>query len=173
MITRIIVLTFLRAKLLALLVYVESSSPFYAAAQRNYLSCWSEHSLSVCSVPSRRQPTLPQSSTVFERNIHRPSTEHRVSSRNHSQSSMNDTTELEIELSGYPVQITHQGHTATIFVRKDESILNALERQSTTSLNNVAIHPHSSAARHGECSSEMEKQQSSLALSYIPNECRR
>jgi hypothetical protein len=171
-----IALLVLRARLVALLFYVRSSSSFYAAAQRNiFFPSWSnKHSSSFCSVPSGRQPKLPPSLTVAGRHNLRPSTEYRFSLRNHSQSIMNDATEVEIEESGYPVQITHLGHTATIFVRKDESILNALERQSSSALTNVATHSHPSDARNGECSSsEMEEKKSSLALSHIPNECRR
>ena len=49
----------------------------------------------------------------------------------------------------YPVEIHHQGHTATIHVRANEPILQALERQSSSS------------------------KSSSLGLSAIPHECRR
>jgi ferredoxin len=79
---------------------------------------------------------------------------------------------------GYPVRIHHQGHSATIFVRRDEPILQALERQSLFS------------NRYGDRGEEEEdgggggggesttargasSSSSSLALSHIPHECRR
>jgi ferredoxin len=52
----------------------------------------------------------------------------------------------------YPVQIHHQGHTATIHVRENEPILQALERQA---------------------SSTGKSSINSLGLSSIPHECRR
>lgn len=131
---------------------------------------------SYCSSPSTSTKLQPRRvSSPF-----RPSTTYyyRGSSRTYSHLNMNDATELEF---GYPVQITHHGHTTSIFVRKEEPILHALERQSTTttttSVNKIkSTHPHSSIGRQGEeCSSDdmMEEQHSSLALSHIPNECRR
>ncbi len=53
------------------------------------------------------------------------------------------------ETTSYPLHVIHQGHKTTINVNRDEPILQALERQSTSS------------------------DQLSLALSSIPHECRR
>ena len=53
------------------------------------------------------------------------------------------------ETTSYPLHVIHQGHKTTINVDRDEPILQALERQSTSS------------------------DQLSLALSNIPHECRR
>ena len=56
---------------------------------------------------------------------------------------------LEDTTTSYPLHVIHQGHKTTINVNRDEPILQALERQSTSS------------------------DQLSLALSNIPHECRR
>ncbi|KAL3821808.1 hypothetical protein ACHAXA_003310 [Cyclostephanos tholiformis] len=61
---------------------------------------------------------------------------------------------------GYPVRILHQGHSATIFVHRDETILHALERQSLFSSNRRrAIDDDDTGG--------------DLALSHIPHDCRR
>ena len=62
--------------------------------------------------------------------------------------SLEETTEEQKPIS-YPLHVIHQGHKTTINVNRDEPILQALERQSTSS------------------------DQLSLALSNIPHECRR
>lgn len=62
--------------------------------------------------------------------------------------SLEETTEEQKSIS-YPLHVIHQGHKTTINVDRDEPILQALERQSTSS------------------------DQLSLALSNIPHECRR
>jgi len=67
---------------------------------------------------------------------------------------------VEQEQQSYPVQVRHQGHIATISVRENEPILQALERQSTFSKGKVE--------RNGTNGGK-----SSLALSNIPHECRR
>lgn len=128
---------------------------------------WFKHCALFCSVPSRMQPILMP--LLFKQH-NRPRNANKGSSRN-SQSNKNDASELDI---GYPVQIIHQGHTSTIFVRKGEPILHALERQSTSSSNKISIHPqHSSGVVELGVCSEEERETSSLAISYIPNECRR
>mmetsp|Transcript_37091 Transcript_37091/g.68089 ORF Transcript_37091/g.68089 Transcript_37091/m.68089 type:complete len:245 (+) Transcript_37091:97-831(+) len=76
-----------------------------------------------------------------------------------------DTMGVDAE---YPVQIQHQGHSATIFVKEDEPILQALERQSTFSTNR-----HKPTVEGEKSSDESERKSSALALSNIPNECRR
>ena len=86
----------------------------------------------------------------------------------------------EHDVAGYPVQVHHQGHSATIFVRKNEPILQALERQSTFSNGNS----HSAKNQYEEETVENINREvmkgeetttftSSLALSHIPHECRR
>jgi|EP01082_Thalassiosira_pseudonana_P000047 ferredoxin len=72
-----------------------------------------------------------------------------------NQSTSSSLTNIQNE---YPVQVLHQGHKATIYVRENEPILQALERQSTSS--DKSNDPSDSGC-------------SSLALSNIPNECRR
>jgi len=67
---------------------------------------------------------------------------------------------VEQEQQSYPVQVRHQGHIATISVRENEPILQALERQSTFS--------KGKGERNGT-----NWGKSSLALSNIPHECRR
>lgn len=127
---------------------------------------WFKHCTFCCSVPNRGKRMLGPS--LFKQH-NRPRNANKSSSRN-SQSNKNDESELD---TGYPVQIIHQGHTSTIFVRKGEPILHALERQSTSSSNKIyTIAQHSSGVELGECS-EVEGKTSSLSLSYIPNECRR
>mmetsp|Transcript_12171 Transcript_12171/g.25914 ORF Transcript_12171/g.25914 Transcript_12171/m.25914 type:complete len:246 (-) Transcript_12171:233-970(-) len=71
-------------------------------------------------------------------------------------------TEVENE---YPVQILHQGHFATIYVKENEPILQALERQSTfsTKQQNPAT----------DQDGDVESEGTALALSNIPHECRR
>ncbi|KAL9189702.1 hypothetical protein ACHAXT_009377 [Thalassiosira profunda] len=66
----------------------------------------------------------------------------------------------------YPIQIHHQGHVATISVREDEPILQALERQST-------ISGRSSTKNSSNTDDETAEEISTLALSSIPHECRR
>ena len=79
---------------------------------------------------------------------------------------------------GYPVKIHHQGHTATIFVRRDEPILHALERQSL-----VSNYDREADDGDGESTTttttittttaRRAPPSSSLALSHIPHDCRR
>lgn len=63
--------------------------------------------------------------------------------------------EEEEGVASFPVHVYHQGYSATIYVREDEPILSALERQSTFPNNNN------------------NSEGTSLALSHIPHECRR
>jgi ferredoxin len=70
---------------------------------------------------------------------------------------------------GYPVQIRHQGHSATIFVRMDEPILQALERQSLFSNSDREEEGGSSDST----TTARRASPSSLALSHIPHDCRR
>lgn len=80
---------------------------------------------------------------------------------------MSDDEEQQLS---YPVQIRHQGHVATILVRENEPILQALERQSTFP-NNSNRREDALEERGGN--SELVGEKSSLALSHIPHECRR
>mmetsp|Transcript_6966 Transcript_6966/g.14028 ORF Transcript_6966/g.14028 Transcript_6966/m.14028 type:complete len:356 (+) Transcript_6966:135-1202(+) len=57
---------------------------------------------------------------------------------------------------GYPLRIHHEGRVATIYVRENEPILQAMERQSLKPLRTTA-----------------SPSPSSLALSNVPNDCRR
>ena len=59
----------------------------------------------------------------------------------------NVVTIIEDETS-YPVRIHHEGHTSTIFVRNDEPILHALERQSIVASSSMSI---PNECRRGNC----------------------
>ena len=54
----------------------------------------------------------------------------------------------EEETGSYPVKIHHEGHTATIYVRNDEPILHALERQSIVASSSMSI---PNECRRGNC----------------------
>lgn len=69
--------------------------------------------------------------------------------------SSNKSHEYQDETITYPVQIRHQGHTATIHVQQNEPILHALERQASSTTSS--------------CNEEIN----ALGLSSIPHECRR
>ena len=71
----------------------------------------------------------------------------------------------EEQHNSYPVQIHHQGHVATIFVRENEPILQALERQSTI--------PNNSNDRDSSLEGQAIEGGKSLSLSHIPHDCRR
>eukprot|EP00584_Thalassiosira_punctigera_P007813 CAMPEP_0172534728 /NCGR_PEP_ID=MMETSP1067-20121228/6991_1 /TAXON_ID=265564 ORGANISM="Thalassiosira punctigera, Strain Tpunct2005C2" /NCGR_SAMPLE_ID=MMETSP1067 /ASSEMBLY_ACC=CAM_ASM_000444 /LENGTH=289 /DNA_ID=CAMNT_0013319551 /DNA_START=46 /DNA_END=915 /DNA_ORIENTATION=+ len=109
--------------------------------------------------PGRIPPSTP---SVFKKKFGSSTSINML--RDHAQSS-EDFVGLGVdeEQQSYPVQVRHQGHVATIFVRKDEPILQALERQSTLPTNPKA---------RGE-NDETNGGKSSLALSHIPHECRR
>ncbi len=72
---------------------------------------------------------------------------------------------------GFPVRIHHQGHSATIFVRRDEPILQALERQSLFS--NYDREKDDDGGESTTATTARQAPPSSLALSHIPHDCRR
>ena len=79
---------------------------------------------------------------------------------------------------GYPVEIHHQGHTATIFVRRDEPILHALERQSLFSnyereTDDGDGESTATTTTTTTTTARRAPPSSSLALSHIPHDCRR
>jgi len=70
----------------------------------------------------------------------------------------------------HPVQIRHQGRVSTIFVKENEPILQALERQSTFSRKSNRV-KKTLEEKGGNIESVEEN--SPLALAHIPHECRR
>jgi len=117
--------------------------------------CFGQNSSRRCSTSSSSSRITSSPSPLFKQSIGSSSTSIHVS-RDQTRSSA-DSIGLgfdDEEHTSYPVKIRHQGHEATISVRKNEPILQALERQSTFS-------------------SGSTQQEASLALSTIPNECRR
>lgn len=166
MMNALVALLFPRGTLLVillLLLFTLKSTPFSASAVQ--FTCF-EITSTFSSFLWKREPVLTPLPSIFK-NTRRPSTV--KTSRKLSQTN-NDDMGLQTGESGNLVRILHQGHTATIFVRKDEPILHALERQSTSS--NISIHPQSLGVGNGE-SNDILKHQSSLALSHVPHECRR
>jgi len=68
--------------------------------------------------------------------------------RNHRRQTTCLNQNVYEEETGYPVQIHQEGHTATIYVRNDEPILHALERQSIVASSSMSI---PNECRRGNC----------------------
>lgn len=73
---------------------------------------------------------------------------------------------VDVEDISYPVQIYHEGRCTTIHVRKNEPILQALERQSTFSTSAKSSYDDDGTGNNNDYDG-------GLALSNIPHECRR
>lgn len=82
---------------------------------------------------------------------------------------IDDDDDEEEEEEGYPVRIHHRGHDGTIFVRRDETILHALERQSIS----PPIPRKSRRRRIRGNDDATANTGGSLALSHVPHDCRR